>query len=373
MYFRPYSNENIDLVKDKLFAAFDIGTSTIVCAILDGSNGREIMRVVDNNPQNIYGKDMEARIQYGLDNPEHVTAMKEVLLHTIARMLHQATENLGMTTKKIVLIGIAASSGIRSILQGLSIKVEDGHFAAPKLKADTLRADSAGFRVHNYGMALMLPRLGGVLGSDLMADIVATRIYEKEETSLIIDIGTSARFVFGNKDRLVCMSASEKGTGFDGTGISFGLYGTELVETISHYMESGKIDKDGTLLIHDDILNQQDIARIRQGKSITMSALKHLLKELQVDVSEIDHVYLSGTFGLDTDPDVFFKIGLLPVQLRGKLQLFGNAVLEGCKMCVNDYELFLKTAEIADMTEHIECHAQDLITDDFVSFQEYAL
>lgn len=366
-----YCNEMIAQLEDKVYAAFDLGTSHIVCAILDGVTEKEIMRVVDYNPQYIYGKDMEQRIRYGAENQDRVTAMREVTLHTMNRMLLQATDNLGLTPNKVARIVVAANNANAAILRGKTWSIVEDQFVQYYKRMEEVRADEAGFRVYDYGMLYMLPQLGGVLGGDLLASVLATKLAEQEELSLMIDIGTGVQFALGNKEKIFCMSGSEVGTGFDGVGTEHNLYGSELLEVLADYQEEGKVDRNGKILIPGGPLNQNDVNRIHHGKTVTMSALKYFLDACGYKPQDIQKVYLCGSFDVDMDTEVLYQLGVLPVQFRGKVSIVGNTVLEGSKKCACSYEAFEKTEKIARKVKYISGFSQKDIVEEFWKFEEY--
>ena len=85
-----------------------------------------------------------------------------------------------------------------------------------------LRADVVGIKINKYGLLYTLPCVGAYVGGDISSGVLAVRLDKAEVLSLLIDIGTNGEIVLGNKDWMVCCSASA-GPSFEGSGISCGM------------------------------------------------------------------------------------------------------------------------------------------------------
>ncbi|GAI14962.1 unnamed protein product, partial [marine sediment metagenome] len=89
-----------------------------------------------------------------------------------------------------------------------------------------IRAAEVGIKINPRGLLYCLPSIASWVGADVTAGILATGLYEAEELTMLIDIGTNGEIVIGNKDWMICCSASA-GPAFEGSGVTCGMRAAE--------------------------------------------------------------------------------------------------------------------------------------------------
>ena len=134
----------------------------------------------------------------------------------------------------------------------------------------------------------------------------------------------------------------------------------------------GKLDFPDIPLCNEDIfITQRDIREIQLAKAAIAAGIKILMRERNIDFGDIGKVYLAGGFGNYINHVHAMEIGLLPVELKGKVIPVGNAALTGSKMVVKSCR-YMKTAEkIRGLTRYIELSTRLDFQDIFVDNMEF--
>ena len=216
-------------VKEGLGAAFDIGTTSVVCYLLDLSEGRQLSRSSMLNPQSQFGADVISRCEYAIANGTEPLSrtIREAMNELIAQACEEAAaaEGRTITPQDVRLITVVGNTCMHHLFLGIDV---DSLVHAPYNPSVSdpmiLRASDYELTVHPDGRLLMLPNIAGFVGADTVACLVATSLAEQEDWTLLIDIGTNGEMVLGkNNDMAACSTAA--GPSFEGAGISCGMRG----------------------------------------------------------------------------------------------------------------------------------------------------
>jgi predicted metal-binding protein len=238
---------------------------------------------------------------------------------------------------------------------------------------------------------LIVPDISGFVGADTMGCLLAARLYEQEEPTLLVDIGTNGEMVLGTKHRMAAC-ATAAGPALEGANIRFGMRasagaidhvwtengkihcsvigggaargicGSGLVDAVAVGLELGRINKRGRILTEDHTLRltdvvcltQEDIRQVQLAKGAIHAGISLLAEQMGLEITAIRKVQLAGAFGSFTDPKDACRIGLLPEQLCDRIEALGNAALEGAKMLALDGTLLPFTQELAEKIEFVE-------------------
>ena len=114
--FAPYPFTATD-GKDACFACFDLGTTTIVCYLLDAKNGGQIASAACQNPQSAYGADVIARADYALSSG-HPEELKRIVTAALNELIRTAAEKAGRTPEHVSLISIVGNTVMLHLLLG---------------------------------------------------------------------------------------------------------------------------------------------------------------------------------------------------------------------------------------------------------------
>ena len=423
--FVPYQPEHTAVV-GACFAAVDLGTTSIVCYLLDGSTGEQIASVGMQNPQSAFGADVIARANYVLtgDDPH---ALRTIVIRALNELIATAAAQARRTAVQVTRISIVGNTVMHHILLGLPLaQLVRAPYLPFSQEKRMLPAQELGLSVHLDAIVFLPPVIGGFVGADTVACLSATAFERIVEPTLLLDIGTNGELVCTNGTRRVSCSTAA-GPAFEGATISCGMRaesgaidhvwlvdgtlhfstikntpargicGSGLIELIALLVKSGTIDETGkfcsdaklssrlftdsdgktSFLVTQDHLpitfSQKDVRELQLGKAAIHAGISVLLESLSLQESQITRVLLAGAFGNHLSPDALCDIGLLPEAFRGKVESIGNAAGEGAKLYLRNYPLFEASEPLARETEYIELSLSAAFTNyyiDAMSFPE---
>ncbi|MCE5189239.1 MAG: ASKHA domain-containing protein [Eubacteriales bacterium] len=404
--FTPYAEANRSS-KNACFAAFDLGTTTIVCYLLDASNGQQIAVRGMQNPQTAYGADVIARANYALTSGEPL-ALQKIAIQALNELLAQVCGECNRQTSDVQLVSIVGNTVMHHLLLGYPLeRLVRAPYEPHKAERSVLPAKVLGLNVNQKADVLLAPVVGGFVGADTVACLSATAFHSLDEPTLLLDIGTNGELALTDGTKRVCCSTAA-GPAFEGANIScgmravsgaidhvwldcgefrystighapaLGLCGSGLIElcallsNLDLIGESGKFNTDapfgerlfaqenGTkaFLISQEptrvFLTQKDVRELQLGKAAMRAGIEVLLRKLSLTAEQISHTLLAGAFGNHLSAQALCDIGLLPYALLGRVESIGNAAGEGAKLYARNYSLFEESETIAQGTQYIE-------------------
>lgn len=377
-------NEILDISREKrrlCFAAFDIGTTTVVGYLMDASNGQELGLKSRMNPQTQYGADVIIRADYALEHG--VEKLGSCIRNTVDEMLKELAEEAGRDREDICQVAVVGNTCMHHLFLGISPgSLVHAPYNPAISQGLTLKAGDYGLHIHRKGQLLLLPDIAGYVGADTCGCILALRQDKQDEISLMIDIGTNGEMVLGNRKKLVCCSTAA-GPAFEGAKIEcgmrgsagavdhvvyengkwkyttvgnkapVGLCGSGLIDLVAQLYKAGFIDESGHLEIGQEktgvyvlvppgeagndrgvYLTQKDIGEVQLAKAAIAAGIHLLMKRLEITEKDIGHVYLAGAFGNYMNSESAAAIGMIPAGLLPRIQPVGNAAGEGAKIAL---------------------------------------
>lgn len=248
-----YNNEIMDIRAPKedfvpYGAAFDIGTTSVVCYLLDLVSGKEIAHASMLNPQSQYGADVVARSEYAIDNG--VDALSGVIRTALNELIAEATETaktkagICIAKEDIYLVTIVGNTCMHHLFMGITPKpLVHAPYNTSVNDEIIIAAKEADIFVNAGGKLQLLPNIAGFVGADTAGVLLASAFDEREELTLAIDIGTNGEMVMGNKERMIACSTAA-GPAFEGAKIECGMRGKS--GAIDHI----KVSDTGALDVH---------------------------------------------------------------------------------------------------------------------------
>jgi len=246
--FESNDDENIPLTTDMLLgrddqqncrhvAAVDIGTTTIAVELLSISthcDARSITRLgvaSGRNPQSEFGDDVISRIQYASESPEHLKQLREKIVDAINALINELTHKGNISPQQIDLIALAGNTTMQQLFAGLDVQSLGYSPFVPATKNYSLvRASDYGLAIGPDGMALVFPVIGGFVGGDIVAGIVAVQMCSQTAPTLLIDIGTNGEIVLWHPadtsvspGGVLLTAATAAGPAFEGARIQHGM------------------------------------------------------------------------------------------------------------------------------------------------------
>lgn len=226
-------------------AAFDIGTTTLVGVLLHLVTGKERAVTSSINPQIIFGDDVLSRITLTIQRGDGLDNLQSALLRTINDMLADLCRAAGLALDNVYEVTFSGNTTMEHLLCGISpAQLGQAPFAPVFGRGIALPATAMGVNIHPRGMAYVFPVIGGFVGGDTVAGMLATQIADAPGPSIMVDIGTNGEIVLAHEGRLWAASTAA-GPAFEGARISCGMRATRgAIEkvTITDDVHCGVID-----------------------------------------------------------------------------------------------------------------------------------
>lgn len=403
--------------------AVDVGTTKIVGYLVDLTNGKTLSTASNINPQIVYGEDVVSRLDYALK--EGVKELQEKVVNCINKLMKMACNAAGASVKDIYELVVVGNTVMHHFLLGLEPK-RLAYFPYTPTTREALHiiAKSIGIHANAEARIFIPPLIAGYIGSDVVADIVATNMQEDLDTAILIDIGTNTEIVIKKHGKFIACSTAS-GPAFEGAHITHGMRaaigaiyrvevlaggevgynvignvkprgmtGSAVVDLVAGLFTAGLIDKSGKLNTSactkrirmndrnypefiveykentatgkDIMLTQKDIREIQLAKAAIRAGINILMKKLQVDVSEVERLYVAGTFGFFLNPISAKIIGLYPDIDLSKIKIVGNTAGAGARAMLLSSTLRNIACEIAKKIEYVELAAEPEFQKEFL-------
>ena len=397
----------------RCLAAFDIGTTTIAGYLLDSEDGRMLAVESWMNPQAQYGADVIMRANYALEHGTDV--LSRCIREAVNEMLGVLAGDAGISREDIFQVCIVGNTCMHHLFLGISpASLVHAPYTPAVSERLVLNAGDYGLDVQRKAELIMLPDIAGYVGADTCGCLLALRQDQKDEISLMIDIGTNGEMVLGNRNRLVTCSTAA-GPAFEGAKIecgmrgaagavdhvkyengkwdyttvgnqpAVGLCGSGLIDLVAGLLDAGMLDENGALSSGQEkqgvfmlvpleqagnergvYLTQKDIGEVQLAKAAIAAGIQMLMKRLGITEEEICSVYIAGAFGNYMDPVSAGKIGLLPAALVKKVKPVGNAAGEGAKIALVNEREMLEMDELVGKIDFVELAASGDFQDYFI-------
>lgn len=384
-------------LKDGPLIAFDIGTTTVVCYLLDEENGLELAHASMLNPQQPYGADVISRIQAALNG--ELESQRDIIRSGMTGLIAECCSKAAIAPDSVGVISVVANPCMQQLFMGiLPDNLAGVPFSPVLVEAKTVPAADY-LPICSNAILAVVPDISGYVGADTVGCVLSTRMYEATDEVLMVDIGTNGEMVLESKGRLTACSTAA-GPALEGAKIKFGMRGSPgaidhvwlengeiktsviggieatgicgsgLIDAVAVALKAELINKGGRIQCKDEIdgqrfirltknvyLTQEDIREVQLAKGAIAAGIRLMAQHLDIEVCDIDRVLLAGAFGSFMDPENACAIGLLPYELSGKVQAVGNAAGAGSKMIACSSDELARTGELVKKTEFIELAA----------------
>jgi len=407
--------------------ALDVGTTTVVGHLVDLTSGTTREAAAKYNSQIKFGADVINRINSarrpdGADSlHQSVTQDAETLIDDLVRRAHVGRGDIHC-------IVAAGNTAMLHFLLGLEADlIRLSPFVASATSPPPIRAAEVGLRIHPRGILYTLPMVGSFVGGDVTAGILASKMYESEKLSLLLDIGTNGEVVLGNKDFLVACSASA-GPAFEGGSVScgmratagaidsvrifqrglkvsattigdeppVGLCGTGLIDALAEMLLAGVLDRYGNFQVdrapdrfrtsadddrpefvlvaakesgskRDIVISQADVENLIRTKGSIYAAADSLVQSVGLSFADLERVYIAGAFGNRLDVSSCVTIGLLPDLPLERIRFLGNTAIAGTKMAMLSRDMFEEVLRVRDRIAYQELMVDPTYMEKFTS------
>jgi len=379
--------------------AIDLGTTTVVCQLLDLENGKILGAEAALNSQGKFGSDLITRLEAGLAG--HKEEMVRLIRRQVGEMTERLMEGRSETVRKVTIMG---NTVMHHLFCDLDIrKLSFYPFESENLEMVNFRAADLNWSLRADAISFY-PSIGSFVGSDILAGILATGMRRTEEYTVLIDLGTNGEIVIGNRDRILCASTAA-GPAFEGAKISMGMLATSgaissisagknswnysvignteargicgsgLIDAIALLLKEGRLGVFGEILSGDPevellgsvVLTQKDIQEFQLAKAAIATGLEILMRRLGIGVGDIKRVQVAGGFGSYLNKSHMKLTGMVP--FAGEcISQWGNTSLMGAKMFLFDSSD--SPESILSVSSHVNLESepgfQDLYVDHMV-------
>ena len=407
--------------------AIDIGTTTVSAVLFDLKDGRLLSKASGGNGQIRYGADVINRIieqgKPGGRKKLQDAIIKETLVPLIAEMCKDAK----LSARRILRMCVASNTTMNHLFVGVDadpVRMEP--YIPAFFSWNGLKAGDLGLPAHPNAPVLLAPNIGSYVGGDITAGTFAGMIWNKDELSLFIDLGTNGEIVFGSRDFLMSCACSA-GPAFEGGDIScgmratdgaiescvidrdtmqptfgiigeagqkpVGLCGSGIIDTIAELFHTGIINskglfvREGARVARDHhgtgryilafpeesatgrevALNEVDILNFIRAKGAIYSAIDTLLSTMDMDQSVIEGVYVAGGIGSGINMKNAVRIGMFPNVPLELFHYIGNSSQAGAYAMALSDEAAQKVEEVAKNMTYMELSTHPGYMDAFVA------
>lgn len=358
--------------------AVDLGTTTIVAQLVNLRTGHVLGVRTALNRQAKHGADVMSRVEFAVAGGGHET-LRQLARDQIGELVRELMSSAGDRREEgcdgaddlrsVVVVGNSVMHHVfcdRSLEPLSCFPFEPRH---PELH--TFAASDLGWDWASSASVTFLPCLGGFVGSDILAGILATNLHRSDPLVALIDLGTNGEIVVGNRERMLCASTAA-GPAFEGARISMGMRaatgaisevilrdgalhchvlgqatargicGSGLVDAVAVGLDSGRIQPSGRLTSAGSLaltgtvsLTQGDVRELQLAKGAIAAGLRILLEQWGASLSDLHCIYLAGAFGNYINRSSAHRIGLLKLPPE-KVIPAGNTALLGAKIALFD-------------------------------------
>jgi uncharacterized 2Fe-2S/4Fe-4S cluster protein (DUF4445 family) len=372
--------------------AVDLGTTTIVAQLLDLQTGRVLAVRAALNAQARHGADIMSRVEFAVAEKGQQT-LEHLVREQIGSLVADLLAAAGTGAQPVESVVLAGNTVMHHLFCGVSVEpLARFPFEPVAPGLHTFAAAALGWTLPGNPNVRFLPCLGGFVGSDILAGLLATRMAEPGSLCALFDLGTNGEIVVGDGRRLLCASTAA-GPAFEGARISTGMRaatgaisevhisrgklrchilghasprgicGSGLVDAVAAGLDLNWIKPTGRLASGTSLplagavsLNQWDIRELQLAKGAIAAGFKLLLRQWGAATEDVDRVYLAGAFGNYINPASARRIGLLDFP-QHKIRPVGNTALLGAKMALFDLpHRDPSFPEIRSKTSHVSLH-----------------
>lgn len=349
--------------------AVDLGTTTVVAQLLDLATGSVLAVRMGLNAQAKHGADVMSRIDFALGDRGQAT-LRRLIRRQVGELIEELLLATGGGVARLANVVVVGNAVMHHLFCGVSVEPLSHHPFAPSNNGlQVFRAAELGWALPGDPVVRFLPCLGGFVGSDILAGIVAAKLHQSKSLCALVDLGTNGEIVIGNRDRILCASTAA-GPAFEGARISTGMRaatgaisavsvrggrfhcrvigggpargicGSGLVDAVNAGLETGVIHPSGRLLKGQSMmicppvaLSQADIRQVQLAKGAIAAGIRLLLDQWGASRGKLTRIHLAGAFGNYINRTSAQRIGLLDFPLE-KVNPAGNTALLGAKLAL---------------------------------------
>ena len=407
--------------------AIDIGTTTVSMVLVDLTSGKLLAKGSSGNGQIRYGADVINRIIESSRPGGKKKLQDAIIKETLNPIIANLCKTAGISARSILRLTIGANTTMNHLLLGVEADPIRMDPYIPSFFAwDGLTAGDLKLPANLQAAVVIAPNIGSYVGGDITAGTLATMMWDSDEMTLFIDLGTNGEIVFGNRDFLMSCACSA-GPAFEGGDISCGMRATDgaveavtidkdtmeptltivgeagqkpvgicgsgIIDIISELFRTGIINakdlfqREGDRIKREQhgmgryvlataaesetgrevAINEVDIDNFIRAKGAIFSGIDTLLQSVDMTPDCIDKVMVAGGIGSGINMKNAVNIGMLPDVDLEKYQYIGNSSLTGAYAMVMSNGAIDKCHEVMANMTYLELSTYPGYMDSFVA------
>lgn len=401
--------------------AVDLGTTTVVLRLTDLSSGAVLSEYSFHNPQLSIGPDILTRVHFA-GQADGLAQLHDLLINALNDSIQTICRHCGLRPEDIYFLSAAGNTVMTHLFMGLNPNwiIREPYIPVVN-RPGLIAAPALGIKVNPQARVLIFPNAGSYFGGDLIAGILFSGIHRRSDIALLVDVGTNAEVVLGNRDWLVaCAGAAgpalEGGASrigmMAGPGVidhielepgkkrfryhtingspPCGICGSGLIELAAALFKAGMIDSRGRFVPENcgeklkersglpylvivpaglsaagtDLgISQTDLDSLIRSKAAMYAILETIAASVGISLEEITTFYVAGTFGSIIKPEAAVTIGMLPDLPLSRFVSLGNSSIGGATLALTDAGLLEEIDTISNRVTYLELNVnQEFMT-----------
>ena len=392
--------------------AVDLGTSRVVIRLIDLEARQTLGESSFDNRQAAVGPDVLARIHHA-DEPHGVEQLQRMAVKAVNAGAEDLCRKNNLSLENIHLFCVAGNTAMSHLFAGLPVHwmIREPYIPAVN-RFGVVPAAELGLLAASNAHVVILPNVGSYFGGDLISGILDTGLHEQEETSILVDVGTNAEVVLGNRDWLMaCAGAAgpalEGGMSRMGTTAApgvidrvridpqtrqfdlhtiddlppTGICGSGVIDLAAQLFRAGMIDIRGKLLAEacadhlsmdnqmarltivpqsrsgtgsDLRISQADLDSLVRSKAAMYTILETITAAMGLSLNDLQTFFVAGTFGSLIDPRSAITIGMMPDLPLGRYRSMGNTSLGGAVRVLTERDAMDQIENIREKITYLE-------------------
>lgn len=399
--------------------AFDIGSTTLVGTLVNLTTGADVAVAARVNPQTSFGDDVVSRIQKCRTDPTGLSQLHNTVIEGINKIIDELLRKTHISPDNIYEAVFAGNTTMQQILCGIS-PAALGELPFMPAFREALEGEASLLKLHINPRAkfYIFPQLGGFIGGDTTAGILATRLDQVTAPTLLVDIGTNGEIVLAHDGKMLATSVAA-GPAFEGARIAngmratsgaiekvildgdirlnvignvkpSGICGSALIDVAAEMLRVGILDSTGRILPPSEVppalpsalrarlienngethfllasatesatgepllLYQRDIRELQLANAAIRAGINILLKNAGLEPEQLAAILLAGGFGNFIRRNHARRIGMLPPIPCDKIRFVGNTASFGAKRALLSSHEKQKAAALISKVRHID-------------------
>jgi len=404
--------------------AVDVGTTTLAVYLLDLRTGDRVAVTSMLNPQRAHGGDIVSRVAFTQNDPAGRRQLQQLIRTAVNEMIDEVSRTAEIEPTDVLDAVFVGNTAMHHLFLGIEPRPVA---ASPYVPANhallEYTARDLDIEINPSATVSWLPVIGGWVGPDFVACLLAADVLDRSEPTVYIDIGTNGEIAVSDGERVLAASAPagpalegaeitqgvqakpgaiervqldsetwEPAIGLIGEGPAIGICGSGILDVVAQLFLVGAIDRRGLLAgpdeheriredahgnrefllvpaeetdIEDDIVvSQADIREIQHAKAAIQTGVLVLLD--RADVGSVEQLVMAGGFGNAIEPESARLLGMYPETRIESVEFLGNAAGYGAMYALLDTQARERAAAIVEAVEYVELAAVEGFQDEFM-------